>query len=608
MAAPKPRPTSADYVAIALSPALLMTLIGSLIYFLIEVLYRGEYEGRLQWILGFYIFGSVLVARVSMETGIADRAPLYALVLAALTVIGLGQFVAFPPGFEGLSWVINSLLVALIWWSAHRLTYDCTYIDEKAEGTGTGVLQAAGLDQAAEGTTPEPATSEKKRLGWWERWQRYREERKKRHTPGVWVVYFTLASLPIFGLGQSLIPSDEVERRRYTFWLMGIYVVSALGLLLTTAFLALRRYLRQRRLEMPIGMTTAWLTCGGVLIVVLVVLGALLPRPEAEYSLLDLTPLGSKKRDASQYAMKGGDAGKGQGRPGQQQLDKDGKPVNTNDPKQKGDGGKGQAQGKGDGEKGKSGDDGKGKGNEKSKSGDQKSEPGKNQDAQADKKDNGERDNADSKDSQAKKQSDSGGNSSTSKPPLSSLPVLNRIGPIVKWIIFGVLAVLAVVFLLRGGLRYLANFFDWARRLLDALRAFWEGLFSGRKREVATAGAGEESGEERRPLRPFQWYRNPFRDGRAADLPPGELVRYSFEALEAWAAEHGLPRMADETPLEFAGRVGREVPAIEAEAKRLAALYARVLYAKGTLPGSWRGALEKFWERLEAVAEAPLSA
>jgi hypothetical protein len=133
-------------------------------------------------------------------------------------------------------------------------------------------------------------------------------------------------------------------------------------------------------------------------------------------------------------------------------------------------------------------------------------------------------------------------------------------------------------------------------------------LFSGRKREAATAGETEEASEEARPLQPFKWYRNPFRDARAADLPPGELVRYSFEALEAWASEHGLPRMADETPLEFAGRVGREVPAMEAEAKRLAALYARVLYAKGTLPGSWRGALENFWERLEAVAEAPLSA
>ena len=33
----------------------------------------------------------------------------------------------------------------LIWWSAHKLTWDCTHIDEKQKGAGRGVLSAAGL-------------------------------------------------------------------------------------------------------------------------------------------------------------------------------------------------------------------------------------------------------------------------------------------------------------------------------------------------------------------------------------------------------------------------------------------------------------------------------
>src|SRR5262249_39076038 len=108
--------------------------------------------------------------------------------------------------------------------------------------------------------------------------------------------------------------------------------------------------------------------------------------------------------------------------------------------------------------------------------------------------------------------------------------------------------------------------------------------------------------------RPFRWYRNPFQSGRAEEMSPAELVRYSFEALEAWAFEHDLPRMTDETPIEFAGRVGGEVPGLEEEARRLGALYARVLYAKGGIPANWRAVLEAFWERMEAVAEQPLSA
>ena len=91
-------------------------------------------------------------------------------------------------------------------------------------------------------------------------------------------------------------------------------------------------------------------------------------------------------------------------------------------------------------------------------------------------------------------------------------------------------------------------------------------------------------------------------------LSPDELARYSFEALESWAWEHSLGRNPDETPSEFAGRLGAEVPALETDARRLAAIYARVAYARGRLtPGSLES-LRKFWQTLETVAEKPLSA
>jgi hypothetical protein len=626
MAAEKPRPSTADYVAIGLSPLLIMALIGSLVYFLVEILYRGDYEGRLQYILFFYVFGAVLVARISMEFGISDRAPLYGIVLAVATWIGLGQFVEYPPGLEALSWLINAGLIAIVWWSAYRLTYDCTYIDEKAESTGTGLLQAAGLEQGTPPPPAEPAEApqekgkrkKKAKPGWWERFQQYREQRRKTRPPGVWVVYFSLAALPIFGLGQSLIPPEEVEHRRYAFWLMGIYVASGLGLLVTTAFLGLRRYLRQRGLQMPKKMTVAWITAGAALTVTLLVVGALLPRPDAEYSLIDITPLGSKPRDASDYAMKDGEGGKGEGRVGDQRLDKDGKPVNTGDPKQKGQGGQGQAQGSGGsgnqgqqqgqqgdkGEKGQQGDKGE---KTKGEQGDQKGPKDQAKDGQKPDGDNkGGRDGG-SPQSQASKKSKWGSTKGTSRTPSGSLSFLGNVAPVLKWIVFAILAVAVVIFLLRGGLRYLANFFDWARRLLESLRAFWDGLFG--RREAAAATAGEGAVEERRPEpRPFRYYRNPFHSGQAEGMSPAELIRYSFEAMEAWGFEHDLPRMTDETPIEFADRMGRDVPALEGEAKKLAALYARVLYAKGGLPSNWREVVELFWEKLEAVAEQPMSA
>jgi hypothetical protein len=625
MAAEKPRPSTADYVAIGLSPLLIMALVGSLVFFLVEIFYRGEYEGRLQYILFFYVFGAVLVARISMEFGISDRAPLYGIVLAVAAWLGLAQFVEYPEGLQALSWVINAGLIGIVWWSTYKLTYDCTSIDEKAETTGTGLLQAAGLEQGAPAApdepTAEPAEKGKRKKkaqpGWWERLQKYREQRRQKRPPGVWVVYFSLAALPIFGLGESLITyEDEAQQlahRRTAFWLMGIYAASGLALLGTTAFLGLRRYLRQRGLQMPKKMTIAWLSAAGVLTLLLLAVGALMPRPGAEYSLLDLATANSKTRDASDYAMKDGEGGKGEGRPGDQRLDKDGKPVNTGDPQQKGQGGKGEAQGSGGGDKnqqqggkGEQGDKGGDKGDKKGDPGDQKGQKDQGKDGQ--KAEGGSKGGRDgSSPSQAKKPSRGGSTKGTARSPSGPLSFLGSVAPVLKWIVFGILAVVVVIFLLRGGLRYLANIFDWARRLLESLRAFWEGLFGRRQAEAAPAGEGAVE-ERRAEPRPFRYYRNPFSNGRAEGMSPAELIRYSFEAMEAWAFEHDLPRMTDETPIEFADRVGGDVPALEGEAKKLAALYARVLYAKGGLPANWRAVVEEFWEKLEAVAEQPMSA
>ena len=60
-------------------------------------------------------------------------------------------------------------------------------------------------------------------------------------------------------------------------------------------------------------MTGVWLTGGSSLIVVILVLGALLPRPQAEYSLTDFTRAGSAKRQANRLAMKGDSPGQGKG-------------------------------------------------------------------------------------------------------------------------------------------------------------------------------------------------------------------------------------------------------------------------------------------------------
>jgi hypothetical protein len=655
MAAKKLHHTLADYVTMALSPVLIMALVGSLVFFLHEVLAGGQqFDERVRWTLFWFIFGIVLVARISMHPAVAGRAGLYGIILAAVVLLALMRFLTWDQLWGGGGGsaealtpneiLLNVGLIGVIWWSAYKLTWDCTYIDDSVIASGKTVLDAAGLEQtpgaaaeAEDRSEPDPADERgvPSLLAWWDRYRRYRaEQRRKPHTPGVWVVYFSLAALPLFGLGQALVPADDVERRRSTFWLLFIYVASGLGLLLTTTFLGLRRYLRQRKLQMPVKMAATWMILGGVLIAVLLTVGALLPRPNPEYSLLDIVAGKGRDRDASRHAQLGDSPGKGDGkatsdptkddpkagdgqgakrdpqssasRPGNQSSDKK---SSQSDPNQK--------QGSSSGKKGDAG------------SGDKQNDEGRQQKQdQADQEANDRnQDRKEKRDKDDQREASSGGRgqpqksdrgksseprkgsntSSRARGPLE-LPALGKLGTIIKWIVFIVLGLVVLFFLLRSGLQFLANFTDWARRLLEALRAWWAALFGGR---AAREGGGEaaEEGEEETPyVRPFASYADPFESGLAERVSPNQVVRYSFEALQAWARERGLGRNPHETPLEFANRLGREVPALEEEVRRAAGLYVRVAYARANLKASTVAGLRSFWIRLRHVAEQPLSA
>ena len=319
--------TLADYLVIAVSPALIMALIGSLVFFLLEVFYQGNFDVRLHYILSLFIFAVVLIGRISIEEGI-DRAALFALPLAVLTLVAINRFVAFHGAIlASFSFVINCGLIALTWWCAHKLTWDCTMIEETEPSSGEGLLDAAGLGKGAKAAPPSDgketscgagvspayaagtAAPQKLDAGAGDprpagRWNNWRDSRKKPHAPGVWIVYFSLAALPLFGLGQLAIPAAQAGRRRYAFCLLAVYVASGLGLLLTTSFLGLRRYLRQRRLPMPLLMANTWIVLGLALICAVMGLALFMPRPSAEFAISQFPAvMGSPDQKPSKHGV-----------------------------------------------------------------------------------------------------------------------------------------------------------------------------------------------------------------------------------------------------------------------------------------------------------------
>jgi hypothetical protein len=598
MAPKREPPTAGDAVVTALSPILIIGLVGSLVFFLAEVFYAGKYEHRLFYTLFFFVIGAVLVGRVAVAVDRA-RAWMYGGILAVVTFIALKAWVEYP-GDSAMAQakdIINAVLIGVVWWSSNRLVRDCTFIDDNRPGSGKGLLAAAGWEKRP-GVRPDVVDVEederrydKGMQGWYQRWDQWQKSRsKKPHTPGLTVVYFSLAALPIFGLGQALIPPEEGARRVYSFWLAAVYVGCGLGLLLTTSFLGLRRYLRQRKLKMPATMTATWMGLGAVLIVAFLLVGALLPRPFSETPPWNPTRAITQDRKASDYAMNRDSGGKGEGRAGEQATK-----------------GQGDATGKGGepGAKGKDGEAKKGSGEKEGKngSGDDKSggksDGEKGDQAKGEQSKEGKESGREAK-GEHKQASKSGSNAMERFQNTSVGSALSKVADVLKWIVFIALGLIVLFVIFRHGLQFLSNFMPWAKNLLATIDAWLKGLFGGKERVVEEKPVVVAAPVETHV--PFTSFSNPFADGTANGRSPEELVRYSFEALEAWAGDRDVPRRPDETALEFAARLGKDFTWLREDARKLALLVARLVYASGNLPANTRDVLDQFWDRLTSGA------
>jgi hypothetical protein len=164
----------------------------------------------------------------------------------------------------------------------------------------------------------------------------------------------------------------------------------------------------------------------------------------------------------------------------------------------------------------------------------------------------------------------------------------------VKWIFYGILAAVVMYFLVRY----------WSR-LVDILRKLWAELWSlfGVKQQPATSAATQPSPEAVRLL-PFAAYEDPFFSGAAGRMSPEQLVRYTFDALEAWAREQVIERPADQTALEFAQELGRRIPALAKDVTQTAQIYDRLAYARQIPSKNSLEVLERMWRRMHVPARA----
>lgn len=651
--------TLADYVVGGVMPALLIGLLCSLCFFLLELAYSGAFMGQMKWILFFFIVGTVLIARISMRGDISERAGLYGVALAIAAGLALLRFVDIPKSaLGGFGWLIPFSLMSIIWWSAHKLTHDSTWDDEEDDDGGGLLDSSAAKDQEVE-------ARKSKSKDWFDRYQADRQEEQRKKRPGLMVVYFSLAALPLFGIGQAMIPATNVEGRRYAFWMLTIYVGCGLGMLLTTSFLGLRRYLRGRRLQMPASMTALWLGLGVAMILSLMVLSAvLLPRPEAEYHVSELVGWAtSKDRDANSthfFEGSGGKSdksgsgpqdgkqtspdGKQQGKSGNNQQGKQGQGKQQGG-NQQGQGNQGQgkqsqgnqsSQGQGQGGKGnnqqgqgkQNGKDGQGGNQKGNQSGKNQQDQSKNQDGgmqagkqgedgnqqkgdgngelkfndkgDKDKEQNGDEGKEGQKQGEQQQQQQDQGAGGSPPPPPPPKPADNPASwDWLKWIVYAAI-LLGILFAL----------WKWGKQLWHALVQIWNEIVAWWRGLIPTKTDQNDTQipdpEAKIPPKPFAWFSNPLNNPsnfRSMD----EMIRYSFAALHSWAYEQNLGRQPDETPSEFAQRLGQSVKHAHGDIRKLADLYAVVTYARVNTPNSSETIIRNFWQRIGTRADSTLN-
>ena len=305
----KPPKTLADYVVVAISPVLIMLLVGSLAFFLIQVFYRGPMVYGIRWLMFWFVLAIVLVSRIGIEQG-KGHARIYGAALAVVTWLYLAHT-------HGMA-VVGAFLLAIPWWCAHQLTVDCTLISEDEDASGEGVLQGlwSRLERTIDPPRLPPVLPPLTGLDAMVAANLKRRSRKPARPPGRSVVWFSLAALPLFGCGQLFLPADDPHARHVGFAFLAVYLAAALSLLATTSFLGLRRYLRQRSAEMPAGVALAWMKFGVLLAVGVLLLALILPRPGANYTWKELVyRIEPKPHQANELALPFNPPGEGEGTP-----------------------------------------------------------------------------------------------------------------------------------------------------------------------------------------------------------------------------------------------------------------------------------------------------
>lgn len=530
-----------------------------------------------------FTMGAVAIARIAIEQNRVYSLG-YAAALGGATFVVMTRFIGSP--------LFCAFILVVIACLADVIVRDCTIIDDDVDASGEGLIDAGRL-YVKKQLDRDPAASAVPTT-------------MRQHQPGRTVMYLAFGALPLFGLGQFMLHDDAASWTRAQI-LLGFYLFAALALLVTTSFLGLRRYLRQRNAEMPADVTVSWLAGGIAMIAAVLLVAYLVPLPGQALASIEIPEFIESKRDLSAsrhgWGAEGADQIKQDAALTSDDESPEGKQVHSETMKEGGDAGdvgdgdreEGPAGKQTGGEKETSGSDsrtgGESKESKQESSGDSES---KQQNAESEQKQSeiksekqGGEANTPPTDEQAQQPnqaSESQSEQSQSSGADSVLETFSKLssglGSLLKLLIMLVLAAIVARFVWLNWSRFL----HWIHSLLNTDAPQETKSFDAWEPDPAT------------PPRPFSSYQNPI--GNESDLR--RVVVITFQAFEAWARERGSTREKDETPSEFVRRASQSITNVGSPASQVVDAYNRVVYGKGTVTKRDVDAANRVWQLMRS--------
>lgn len=565
-AAPPERPPllEFDWLTEVAIPICIFGLLGSLLYYLIEVraTLAGQYSvGPLRWVVFWFLLACIGIARIRTKYGGAAIAGYYSALLAGAIMLFVWVYTGRAGAFygadhgRGLALLFNWAVVGVVWWAANAVTREAT-LEENVEvqlDSGLWTLLAEEWQYPDQGDRSPAVEVDHAQV-------------RPRH-PGRLVLWVSLAALVLFALGQRTI-GGEGEHARTAFWCMSLYVLFALLLLALTNLSALRMSVRRRGISLAPAITPAWIVAGLFTVVAIVLFATIMPRPSMMEGQPQYVRLPTWLQQGERPGIEEGPA-EGLGRQGERPG---------------GEAHSATSDERGPGEK-------KGAGGEEGESGRGGEQIGRSGEGAG-----GER-------GQGEGEGQGGQQSEPAQPRLE--PPTAGLGWLLLWLLIIALVLVALYFLwahrqaLLAGLRTLARIPGYIGAALLALLARFA-AWLGRLGLPTWSWRGAVN----LPDDPFV---DIFARGLDAQLPPAEVIRYVYRAFQVYAARGGHRRRDDQTALEFLHSLPPRLLLPDQAAERLTRAYVLATYSPHEVtPAQVRGA-QQTWalmkERLESVGQ-----